>query len=87
VKVIFLDIDGVLNGGWHKEHGFDWALTRAIRNLNALVARTGAKVVISSAWRLEMNVEALRQVLAGWGAEVEIIHGGQPHDHLLVAVE
>ena len=25
--------------------------------------------------------------LAGFGAEVEVIYGGQPHDHLLVAVE
>jgi dihydroxyacetone kinase-like predicted kinase len=25
--------------------------------------------------------------LAGWAAEVEIVEGGQPHDHLLVAVE
>jgi len=25
--------------------------------------------------------------VAGWGAEVEVIPGGQPHDHLLVAVE
>jgi len=25
--------------------------------------------------------------LSGFGAEVEVIHGGQPHDHLLVAVE
>jgi uncharacterized protein len=25
--------------------------------------------------------------LAGWSAEVEIVEGGQPHDHLLVAVE
>jgi len=25
--------------------------------------------------------------VAGWGAEVEVVRGGQPHDHLLVAVE
>ena len=25
--------------------------------------------------------------LAGWGVEVEVVQGGQPHDHLLVAVE
>ncbi len=25
--------------------------------------------------------------LSGFGADVEVIHGGQPHDHLLVAVE
>ena len=25
--------------------------------------------------------------LSGFGAEVEVINGGQPHDHLLVAVE
>jgi uncharacterized protein len=33
--------------------------------------------------------QALREriELAGWSAEIEVIEGGQPHDHLLVAVE
>jgi hypothetical protein len=25
--------------------------------------------------------------IAGFGADIEVIDGGQPHDHLLVAVE
>lgn len=52
MKVIFLDIDGVLNG-----HGFDRsAQSCTIRpdcvvRFNRLLRETGAKVVLSSAWR------------------------------------
>jgi hypothetical protein len=52
VNVIFLDIDGVLNG-----HDYDQAAQstriqyRCVRQLNHVIRRTGAKVVLSSAWR------------------------------------
>lgn len=71
--VLFLDFDGVLNGGWHPDHGFDWALTSAVENLNRLLSITKAKVVVSSAWRLEMDLEALRQVLGAWGVDAEVL--------------
>ena len=40
------------------------------------VAKTNRAIVIQEAHRF-----------GGFGAEVAVIHGGQPHDHLLVAVE
>ncbi len=59
MKVIFLDIDGVLNNGkWIKAlaGGFDNPINQmdpsAVARLNALTEATGAKIVVSSTWRL-----------------------------------
>jgi hypothetical protein len=52
VKVLFLDIDGVLNhGGFSataQSSSFD---PEAIARLNRLLTRTGARAVLSSSWR------------------------------------
>jgi len=54
-KVIFLDYDGVLNSYDtipDKEKGMIFSLHRPlVANLNILVERTGAKIVVSSSWR------------------------------------
>jgi len=47
IKVIFLDIDGVLKKIRGK--GID---TKSINNLNELIEKTGANIVISSRWRI-----------------------------------
>lgn len=70
IKVIFLDIDGVLipvSGGTHK--GFN---SRNIDNLNELVKKTGAKIVISSDWR-EKGYDYVQDVLSEVGVNGEII--------------
>jgi histidinol phosphatase-like enzyme len=53
MKVIFLDVDGVLNctktvRGWGKMRFID---TRKMLRVREICERTGAKVVISSSWR------------------------------------
>jgi hypothetical protein len=78
MKVIFLDIDGVLNherfykerherrneeAGW--EHPYSEIDITSVNNLNNLCDETGAKVVISSTWRhsgLEYCKDALEKV-------------------------
>ena len=53
MKVIFLDIDGVLNC-MHckmKIDGFNFIMDEKIELLKQLVDRTGAKIVLSSTWR------------------------------------
>lgn len=52
MKVIFLDIDGVLNviPQGHDEHGAIFH-PHLVENLKSIVEATGAKVVISSYWR------------------------------------
>lgn len=67
MKVIFLDIDGVLN---HQKH-YEWLLTtdeptplqrtypytefnpKSCQLLNEIIKETGAEIVVSSSWRLD----------------------------------
>jgi len=91
-KIIFLDIDGVLNSSkFFEEQGFDpdvdeegyeplslewWAQgidPEAVKLVNEIVSRTGARVVISSSWRLNTNIGYLRRVLQARGFEGDII--------------
>lgn len=55
MKVIFLDIDGVLNcAKTRNPRRFPYVLDRRLlRRLTRLLDRTGAKVVLSSSWRLD----------------------------------
>ena len=71
-KFIFLDIDGVLNTAnyqlwrqfWGKEicddNGHLFAPS-AVRNLERLIRYTGAKIVLSSRWRLD-GLEVIRRM-------------------------
>jgi hypothetical protein len=79
IKVVFLDIDGVLNSvefarrteftGWpdgHIDH-------EAVKHLNRLITETDAKIVISSSWRKMLDPEELAKVLARAGCVGEVI--------------
>ena len=50
MKVIFLDVDGVLNSGQTLVSGFD-LYKDYLLNLKELVNKTGAKIVLTSSWR------------------------------------
>ena len=52
IKIIFLDIDGVLNvySHDHDEFGSQF-MPQFVNNLKRVVEETGAKIVISSTWR------------------------------------
>ncbi len=74
MKLIFLDIDGVLNNMvWlHAMHkaGVDPMLVRrelldrfSVQVLNNIVEQTGAKVVISSSWRWGRTMEDMQAIL------------------------
>lgn len=76
MKIIFLDIDGVLNGG--KVDGYSRELLGDIffQRLKRLVDFTGAKVVLSSSWRIGYDPEnhipskTLRDKLRNIGVEL-----------------
>jgi predicted dehydrogenase len=78
MRVIFLDFDGVLNSdsffrandGRYVPGALD---PGAVARLTALVARTGAKVVIASTWRLDYTLERIREILAKHGFVGEVI--------------
>lgn len=75
VKYIFLDIDGVLNHQRWYEYYWENKLQhtdtdydidfRAVERINCLVEETGAEIVISSSWRLDMDNTVSRLKHAG----------------------
>ena len=69
---IFLDFDGVLNSDVFytrnkKASEIGDVDPRAVKCLNALIEKTGAKVIISSNWRHDMSLDELREVLTKRG--------------------
>ena len=71
MRVVFLDIDGVLlplpqNGEYDPDLG---ASKEAMANLNLLVQVTKAEVVVSSSWREERTVAELEALLHSWGVQ------------------
>ena len=73
MKVIFLDIDGVLNHtktvrGWGKMRFVD---TRKMLRVKEICDRTGAKVVISSSWRWGTQEDALPEDKRQWLCFIE----------------
>ena len=68
MKIIFLDVDGVLNctktiRGWGKMRFVD---TRKMLRVREICDRTGAKVVISSSWREGAREDALAMDKMQW---------------------
>ena len=80
IKIIFLDIDGVLNNKIMHDfpdriktvcsHSMD---KRCIELLNKLTDETGAKIVISSSLRLGKTVDKLKEEMALFGITGPII--------------
>lgn len=90
MKILFLDIDGVLNCA----SSFVNAKTRnvldsgMIKLINHVVAQTDCRIVISSTWRLLFELEELKQVLRDAGLIARIV-GTTPRlgrrDHEIIA--
>lgn len=78
-KIIFLDIDGVLNnevdGDNHKELVSDYGhySERCVRLLNELTSSTGVKIVLSSTWRLGRTLEQIKLMFTEMGIRAECI--------------
>lgn len=75
MKVIFLDIDGVLNTDqtyWRERmkatfNGDDVIEPTLVAKVNQIVAATDAVIVISSTWREFRTLDELRDILAKFG--------------------
>ena len=80
MKILFLDFDGVLNHrGWFEnkraraeEDDRREFCPRSIEALNTITA-AGAKVVISSSWRLMHELPYLKRLLRDEGVNAEVI--------------
>lgn len=81
MKIIFLDIDGVLNTerNNNKNYGrprpFD---PEAISALNKIIKETDAKIVISSSWRYMYDTESMGELLFLEGLPKDIVIGENP---------
>jgi predicted transcriptional regulator len=83
--IIFLDIDGVfatmasihqayVNNGNRQQREDDRPfVAKAVENLNRIVRETGAKVVISSSWRITRTIDDMRRIFANNGIVCDII--------------
>ena len=84
-KLIFLDIDGVLNNSamnhstelFNEINSIDTIHGRLspinIANLNCITDTTDAKIVISSSWRILSDLDEMRDILANAGVTGDII--------------
>jgi hypothetical protein len=77
--ILFLDFDGVLNSAAffrspESKDGEAGALDpKAVARLNTIIAKTGAKVVVSSSWRYGRSVAELQAILDERGFVGEVI--------------
>ena len=69
MKIIFLDIDGVLN----KQDFKVWFIEEKVQFLKEIVIKTGAKIVISSSWRYNKTVDDLKLKFKKFNLPQEII--------------
>ena len=73
MKVIFLDIDGVIINRASCKKRYDSADPGCVKILNGLIAKTGAKLVLSSCWRSGRTVKEIQDLLNNWGVQGEVI--------------
>lgn len=67
MKIIFLDIDGVLSLGWVKKIQTKWGEiykfdTKAVQTLNEILDETGAEIVLSSDWKKSHSLDDMREI-------------------------
>lgn len=84
-KIIFLDIDGVLRTyksdlEWSRKvnepvyHGTNRLFSKElVDNLNEVIYLTGAKIVITSNWRIHLSLEELQKIFRDRGVIGEVI--------------
>lgn len=75
-KVIFLDFDGVLinHKSWYvRSGGHATGDPPCVVELNRITDLTGARIVISSSWRIGTSVAELRSILLSWGVTGKVI--------------
>jgi hypothetical protein len=87
MKIIFLDIDGVLNSNdWyvhrqdnvpmdsiHAQYPLYEFDPRAVARLNELTEKTGAKIVLSSTWRIGRTYEQIQSIFDMVGIKGELV--------------
>lgn len=89
MKILFLDLDGVLNTHeWDPEIGCGQIHPDKVQRLNVILKKTGAMIVLSSAWRYlvirgEMDLVGLGWLLRSHGILNNRLIGITRPDHLV----
>lgn len=80
MKILFLDIDGVLNSAsvLHQKGRGDAICEKMVARVNQIIEATGCKIVISSTWRLLHKIDQLKQILITHGLS-DVIIDYTPH--------
>jgi hypothetical protein len=83
MKILFLDIDGVLNDRIPFPNGYCGIQADKMTRLNTILAASGAKVVISSSWRYlvhgqAMTLQGFRYMMITHGLLGEVIGVTEP---------
>lgn len=80
MKILFLDIDGVLNSAsvLHQKGRGDAICEKMVARVNQIIEATGCKIVISSTWRLLHKIDQLKQILITYGL-LDVIIDYTPH--------
>lgn len=78
MRVIFLDIDGVMNRTGYRPRGESqglrsWIEPELAARLVALARRVGARLVLSSDWRSSADLHGLRAELAAAGIDTPLV--------------
>jgi hypothetical protein len=77
MKLIFLDIDGVMNHEYfndrsrlHRGHAF---CPIAVQNLREIIKRTGANIILSSTWRRGMHQIEIRELFSNYDLDQYVL--------------
>jgi hypothetical protein len=73
MKIIFLDIDGVVINRAACMKGFKKVDEDCVKRLNRITDETGALIVLSSCWRLGRTIPEIREMLKLWGITGKVL--------------
>ena len=75
MKIIFLDIDGVLinRASLMQKKSFDNPDPRCVERFNRIIQQTGAQIVLSSTWRIGRTVVECRELMTKFGVKAKLI--------------
>lgn len=66
MKLAFLDVDGVIINRQSCKISYDNPDPICVARLNQLIEQSGAKIVVTGAWRMSRGVNELQQLLDRW---------------------
>lgn len=73
LKVVFLDIDGVLITRKTCKMGYGIVERKCVDALNQLIEQTKAVIVLSSCWRVGRTIDECKELLSNWGVKGELL--------------